>query len=103
MIYRIIQRDLINQFFSHILKNSETSLIWVITICHSISVEGVHINDDDDNEDNDDEEEEEEEEEEEVEQVNHFNCWEFSTWSRRCHKLHWNLPNIFWFGMFGIL
>ena len=138
MIYRIILRDLINQFFSHILKNSETSLIWVITICHSISVEGVHINDDDDNEDNDDEEEEEEEEEEEVEQVNHFNCWEFSTWSRRCHKLkpakyilvwyvwntlaialrhtnlfwyiwiifshklHWNLPNIFWCGIFGL-
>ena len=104
MIYRIIQRDLINQFFSHIFKNLETSLMWVITICHSISPISVDADDD--------EEEEEDGEDDkdgvEVERVNHLNCWELSTWCRRCCKRHckyiWVLIYLdycFSFGIFG--
>ena len=58
--------------------------MWVITICHSISPISVDADDD--------EEEEEDGEDDkdgvEVERVNHLNCWELSTWCRRCCKRH---------------
>ena len=59
-----------------------------------ISFEDLHIDDGDNDDDDDDDDDEEEEEEEE--QVNHVNCWEFSNWSRRCRKVHWNLPKYIW-------